>query len=210
MPFRSAMSIIRKRVTKTPKKKTKKALKQNIYQVDGIRYKTAALVKYHKEFKEDPLVKSFSLPSIKEVEQQMHTKYGAFKATINGIDFDSIMEARFYIYLLHLKEDGTIKKFERQVPFELQPGYRDPYTKKAVLPIKYVADFVIVMNNGPDVIVDVKGNETPEFKIKWKMLGYVYPKYLRMCTQWRARTKTWEDLDDIKAEKRKKKTKKKG
>ena len=208
MAFQSAMSLIRSgAIKKAPKKKTKKT-SPKVYQVDGIRYKTAALVKYHKEFKDDPLVKSFSLPSIKEAEQQMKTKFGAFKTVVNGFEFDSIMEARFYVYLLHLKKDGTIVKFERQVPFELQPGYRDPFTKKAVLPIKYIADFVITMKDGPDVVVDVKGSETAEFKIKWKMLGYVYPQYLRMCTQWKARTKSWEDLDDIKAEKKKKKTQK--
>lgn len=82
-------------------------------------------------------------------------KYGAVKKTVDGITFDSTLEADFYIYI-------------KQMPIkilELQP--RIYLTKAKIL---YKPDFLLE-DNGHRYYVDVKGMETPVFKIKkrlWK------------------------------------------
>lgn len=84
-------------------------------------------------------------------------KYGAVKTTYNGIVFDSRAEAAFYSYLLPLLKIGRIEKIELQHQYMLHAG------------IKYVADFVITMPGGLQRYIDVKGVETPVFKLKRKL-----------------------------------------
>ena len=102
-------------------------------------------------------------------------KYRAKKTTIDGITFDSKLEGEYYKHLKLLEKAGEISNLQRQVPFELQPAYTDN-TGKKIRPIKYVADFVYTRGD-ETVIVDVKGVQTHEFKLKWKMLGYKFPNY---------------------------------
>jgi hypothetical protein len=47
-------------------------------------------------------------------------------------------------------------------------------------------------------VVDVKGVETPEFRIKKKLFQYKYPDMQLMCLQWSAKQEEWLDLDEIK------------
>src|SRR5574343_598301 len=84
-------------------------------------------------------------------------KYGAAKTTVNGITFDSRAEAAFYEYLLPLQKIGRIEKIELQKTFTLYAG------------IKYIADFVVTTKDGPIRYIDVKGVETPVFKLKRKL-----------------------------------------
>ena len=76
----------------------------------------------HEEWKNNKLVKSFKLP---QASEDKHSKYGAKKVEVNKRIFDSIMEARFYVFLLELKKDKQIASFDCQVPFELQEKYKD-------------------------------------------------------------------------------------
>lgn len=102
-------------------------------------------------------------------------KFRAKKTTLDGIKFDSKLEAEYYTHLKLLEKAGKISNLQRQVPFELLPAYTDS-TGKKIRPIKYKADFVF--NRGEEkIIVDVKGVQTREFKLKWKLLGYKYPQY---------------------------------
>lgn len=84
-------------------------------------------------------------------------KYGAVKTTVNGITFDSRAEAEFYLYLLAEQKIGRIEKIELQHQYLLHAG------------IKYIADFVITMPGGFQRYLDVKGMETPVFKLKRKL-----------------------------------------
>lgn len=99
-------------------------------------------------------------------------KYGNTKTTIDGIKFDSKIEAAYYKDLKILKKAGEIIDFKCQPEFVLQEGYRD-HDKKWIRPIKYRADFAVYWDGGTE-IVDVKGVETATFKIKWKLLKYHY------------------------------------
>lgn len=183
----------------TQKKKASSVKQGRVVQlnvVEGIRYKTKSIADTHRAWAKDELVKSFTLPTASE--SKIKSKYGALKAEVNGRVFDSIMEAKFYVYLLHLKHDGQIKGFDCQVKYELQPKYRSKHTGKIVRPIYYIPDFVITKNDDSIVAVDVKGQETDVFKLKQKLFEYKYPEIEFYCVQWRASANDWMTLDEIK------------
>ena len=175
--------------------------------IDGCRYKSLNDVKYHKELKANPCVHSFKLPEIKE--KSKYSRYGAHKCEINGIQFDSVMEGRYYAYCLLLKRQGSIKKMDKQITFTLQNGFTHKATGKKIRPITYIADFVIEMKNGAKYVIDVKGKKTPEFRIKEKMLLALNPDMNFLCVQWDGRKEEWRNLDDIEKDKRARKRTKK-
>ena len=181
-------------------RKTKKT-----YEIDGKTYATRSLMLAHEEFKNNKFAKTFKLPEVKDNERR--GKYGNFKCEVNGISFDSIMEAKYYLYLKQLEKEKTIKKFERQVKFDLIPKgkTKDGRTYRA---ITYIADFVLQYKDGDKEIVDVKGKKTPEFKIKEKLFYHFHPDKFFHCIQYDAKTKQWMDLDEL--EKLKKAQKKGG
>lgn len=171
--------------------------------IDGIAYKSNTLVKYHNEMKQavaNGWINSFTLPQIGDGQKK--SKFGAYKAEVDGRIFDSVMEARFYVYLKSLEAQGIISSFECQVAFELQPKFRDKFTNKVIFAINYIADFVIVGNDGVKTVVDTKGVETADFLIKKKLMQYKFPDLRFMCVQWVAGSQSWEDLEDIKKERR--------
>ena len=177
---------------------------KKIYGIDDCKYKSKSLMDLHKEFKghlQFKLIKSFTLPTIDDGQKK--SKYGALKAEIDGHIFDSVMESRFYVYLLQLVQNKKIKSFEMQTPYELQEKYKDLHTKKVVRAITYISDFVITNLDDSIVVIDVKGRETADFKLKKKMFGYKYRDLILMCVQWEPKTQEWMDLEDIKAENRK-------
>ena len=203
------MTTTKRTTTKTAAaRKGRKTAKPHT--IDGIRYKSGTLVKIHQEMKQavaDGWIKSFTLPQVGDGQKK--SKFGAYKAEVDGFIFDSVMEARFYVYLSGLRYRGEIRSFDRQVTYELQPKFRSKVTGKIVLPITYIADFCIIANDGTQTVVDVKGKETDVFLMKKKMMQYRYPELRFLCIQWRASTGTWEDLEDIKAVRRKAKRSKK-
>lgn len=102
------------------------------------------------------------------------SKYGNKKTIVNGIEFDSLAESRYYLVLLEKKKKGEILDFELQPVFELQPTFKKNGTTHRA--IKYKADFKIIHNDGRIDIVDVKGMKTEVFKIKQKLFEYRYPE----------------------------------
>jgi len=93
-------------------------------------------------------------------------KFNAKKTIIDGIKFDSKLEAQFYEILKpHI--------IQLQPSFELQPSYVTSDGVK-VRNIVYKADFMIQLDN-KQIVIDAKGVETDVFKIKAKMLKYHYP-----------------------------------
>lgn len=171
---------------------------KKFYDIDGCRYKSKALMDLHNGFKthlQFKLIKSFTLPTVGDGQKK--SKYGALKAEVDGFVFDSVMEARFYIYLLQLVQKKEIKSFERQITYELQEKYKDPRTNKWIKAITYISDFVITNNDGSLVVIDVKGRETADFKLKKKMFGFKYRELPLMCIQWEPKTQEWMELNDI-------------
>jgi len=109
------------------------------------------------------------------------TKYGAKKTIVDGIKFDSKMESDFYLWLKQLKEEGKIIDFTLQPKFELQASFR----KRGILfrKIEYRADFMVTQIDDAQVIIDVKGVETADFKIKRKLFEKKYPYELKLFTK---------------------------
>ena len=90
------------------------------------------------------------------------SKYKAVKT--NG--FDSGLEDRFHTMLL---KSGI--EFEKQIKFELQESFK--INGKSIQSINYIADFYL---KKLDIIIDVKGFETADFKIKKKMFQKKFNK----------------------------------
>jgi len=101
------------------------------------------------------------------------------KRTLNGHEFSSDVEYRFYVYLLSKQEKGIVKSIKIQPKYLLQERY-EKYGKK-ILPIHYIADFEVEYENGDIIIFDTKGFITQDSKIKVKIFDYLYPdKVLRV------------------------------
>lgn len=132
-------------------------------------------------------------------------KFNNKKVIVNGLKFDSKMESEFYEYLLELKKQGLIEDFTLQPEFVLQEGFK----KRGIsfLPIKYKADFQVFLPDGTDYVVDIKGFETADFKIKKKMFEKRFPQELKLIT-FSQIDGGWIELTDLKeARKQRKKDK---
>ena len=93
-------------------------------------------------------------------------KYGNKKTvTPDGVKFDSRAEARRWGHLCMQLRAGEISELRRQVAYELVPAVKYSDASRVKQAIRYVADFVYV-EKGVEVIEDVKGVLTPEFKLK--------------------------------------------
>ena len=89
-------------------------------------------------------------------------KYGAKKASYKGIIYHSKKEAGKAEELDLLKQAGEIRDFERQVKIELF-GQR-------IKICNYYVDFKIFHNDGTIEYLEIKGFETPEWRLKWLLM----------------------------------------
>ena len=105
-------------------------------------------------------------------------KFGARPKTVDGIRFDSTLEARYYEHLRLLKQTGVISKLELQVKCELFPSQKHPVTGKHIRAINYIADFRVTYPDGSVEYLDTKGYEKPEFKLKAKLFIAKYKQSL--------------------------------
>ena len=101
----------------------------------------------------------------------MVTKYKARPVTIDGIRFASGAEGTRYRTLKVLEADGRITALELQPVFVLAPGVLVPGEKRKRPALRYVADFAYTDQYGRRVVEDVKGVETPVFRIKRHLLA---------------------------------------
>jgi hypothetical protein len=105
------------------------------------------------------------------------SKYRAKKVEIDNIKFDSEKEAKRYLQLKELQNNNKISNLRLQVKFELIPKQTDTNNKFKYHQISYIADFVYYNNEtNEEVIEDVKGYKTPEYKLKKKLFYYRYKK----------------------------------
>jgi protein associated with RNAse G/E len=127
------------------------------------------------------------------------SKYKSKKVIVDGIEFDSKLESQYYIHLKALQQRGEIEYFERQPRFVLQ----DAFTKngKKYRAIEYVADFMIV-KDGKVTVVDVKGYETADFKIKKKLFEYRFPEYELVLMKYVKKYGGWISVEEWKRLKR--------
>lgn len=129
------------------------------------------------------------------------SKYGAKKVIYESISFDSSMERDYFIVLQGKKKNGEIKDFELQPKFELLPSFEKNGVKYRS--IDYVADFKVIHNNGEVVIVDVKGFETTDFKLKAKLFNYKYNETLLLLSY--NKIDGWVELGQLKKNRKERK-----
>jgi len=93
------------------------------------------------------------------------SKYNAVKSVVDGIKFDSKKEARRYSQLKLMEKSGVISELSLQPRFDLIVN-----GKKCGF---YKADFRYI-ENGKEVIEDVKGMLTPVYRLKKKLVKAIY------------------------------------
>lgn len=98
-------------------------------------------------------------------------KYRAKKTVVDGMTFDSRREADRYLVLKSMEEDGDIENLRRQVRYELVPAF--DVDGKHYRPSFYIADFVYI-EDGHEVVEDVKGMKTDVYRLKAKLIAYRY------------------------------------
>ena len=111
-------------------------------------------------------------------------KYHATKILSADGKFDSSLEYKRWVYLKTLETEGSIKNLVRQVPYTLIPTqYKDG--KVLYREMKYVSDFEYdVVKTGEHIVEDVKGLVLPVFKVKQKLMYYVFGVEVRIVKKW--------------------------
>lgn len=132
------------------------------------------------------------------------------KVIIDGIKFDSTVEGEYYEYLMLQESMGKIKKFRLQPVYILQEKFKHPRDGH-IQAITLRADFVVTDNRGNAYVVDVKGQPTPDAKIKRKM----FLNKFDLPLLWISKSKKWGtdgwidyfELEKIRRDNRKEKKK---
>lgn len=105
-------------------------------------------------------------------------KYGAKRCEVDGLSFDSKLEARRWLQLKDWQRRGLISGLIRQVEYKLEVG--------GILICRYRADFVYVDQAGREIVEDVKAKSgatiTPAYRIKKALMrachGITITEYL--------------------------------
>lgn len=107
-----------------------------------------------------------------------YQKFGNKPTEVNGIKFQSRLEADRYQQLLLLEKAGEISALVLQPEFQILRGWVNPETGEKIKSRFYVGDFSYVdENTGRLVVEDTKGMETAEFRLKWSLVKSQYPQY---------------------------------
>lgn len=100
-------------------------------------------------------------------------KFNAVRTEVDGYKFPSKAEAKRYGELKALEEAGKISELILQPRYELASKSRCPTCGQALRKMEYVADFAYT-EDGRQVVEDVKGVETPTFKLKRHLFLRLY------------------------------------
>ena len=101
-------------------------------------------------------------------------KYRNKKTIVDGITFDSKLEARRYTELKLLERAGEISDLRLQVKYTLLPSQKLE-NRVVERPVIYIADFEYVdKRTGEKVVEDTKGMKTTDYVLKRKMMLYFY------------------------------------
>lgn len=117
-----------------------------------------------------------SVREYKQIQRKRQTKYNNRKTEVDGIVFDSALEARYYSELKLRAQTGDILFFRVQPRYLLQEGFEKEGIKHRK--IEYVADFEVHHTDGSIEVIDTKGVLTDVFRIKEKMFHKKYPHKL--------------------------------
>ena len=130
------------------------------------------------------------------------SKYGNKKIVIDGITFDSQLEASFYIDLKEMMKKNEILNFSRQVKIEICPAYK--LDGKNITASNYVLDYTVEYfdERGDHNIayIDIKGFGTDVSKLKKKLAQRLLGQrilWLEKNYQFGCKY-GWVDQDDLK------------
>jgi hypothetical protein len=90
-------------------------------------------------------------------------KFNAKRTEYNGRKYASKAEARFAAKLHERQKAGEVIGWAEQVPWYLPGG------------IRYVLDFLVFESDGSVRAVEIKGFQTPTWKLKAKLMAEAYP-----------------------------------
>jgi hypothetical protein len=123
------------------------------------------------------------------------TLEGIRKRTVNGILFDSEIEARYYkTVILPEIETGEITEVKIHPKYILQDAF-EKYGRK-YLKVELEADFEIHRGHGVTV-VDVKGLPTETARLKRKLFDKKYPHIILFWTAYSKNDGGWIDYDTL-------------
>jgi predicted nucleic-acid-binding Zn-ribbon protein len=108
--------------------------------------------------------------------QNPRSKLQSIECTVDGIKFQSRLEARRYTQLKQMEQEGVIRNLVLQPKFLLQERFKDPYSGKVYQPIRYIGDFMYTDQTGHKIVEDTKGFATDTFRLKFKLVIYKYPE----------------------------------
>jgi hypothetical protein len=108
-------------------------------------------------------IRPAEMEKLRALAPEKKHKYGAKPGYLDGIYFDSQAEMERYSTLVLLRTAKVIKDFKCHPRYEVGPK------------ITYEADFEVEYFDGHKEIEDVKGVETPAFKMKAKLFRERYP-----------------------------------
>ncbi|MDV4026346.1 hypothetical protein CMT52_18620 [Elizabethkingia anophelis] len=94
-------------------------------------------------------------------EFQNRNKFKAVKQKVDGYTFDSKKEASYYLQLQWREKAGEIKEIIKQKSIEL-------YCNGTPI-CKYLVDFCVVTTDDEVELHEVKGFETRDWLLKWKL-----------------------------------------
>lgn len=96
---------------------------------------------------------------------RFNNKYGAKITEYNGVKYHSKREAAYAEELDWRLKAGEITSWSRQLKI--------PLVVNGKLICSYIVDFVAVASDGHKQYIEVKGYETTEFKLKWRLVQAV-------------------------------------
>ena len=116
-------------------------------------------------------MKAGEFASLIGAQKKKRSKFRANCVTVDGITFDSGLEAARWSRLLQLQSAKCIGELRRQVVFIIAPSVVINGRKKPAM--KYTADFVY-MQNGKQVVEDVKGFKTKDYIMRRHLMKSVH------------------------------------
>lgn len=116
--------------------------------------------------------------------EKMRNKYNAKKINTEQFGkFDSKTEFLRFLYLKDLQDKGLITDLKRQVKYLLIPAQKK--NKKVLYrECSYISDFEYNLQSGEHIVEDVKGLVLPVFKLKQKLMYWLYGIEVRVVKKW--------------------------
>jgi hypothetical protein len=102
------------------------------------------------------------------VYQQRQGKYNSRTTLYDEHVYHSAREAAYAEELDWRIKAGELRSWKRQVPIELRVNGK--------LICTYTIDFVEIDRYGKEMWTEVKGFETPDWRLRWKLFEACYPE----------------------------------